>query len=151
NSFTVAASADAFLTIPVINKSIRLGGGFLLYQAPGLLSFGGGLDEEFFGVIRIVGYTQGDFNFPKGKFNLFGNVRSCIADIPLLGDLCYGSVADISDIGAGGCVDVGPVSVGGGIVFRNHDISLWPLDGCKWSPFADQNVFARAAQAGDPV
>ena len=85
-----------------------------------------------------------------------GGVDSCLADIPILGKACTGSVADVSDIGAGGCIEVGPLNVGGGVRFPS-DVFLWPLDGCRWSTFADFNVAARAAgaaraaQAGGPV
>jgi hypothetical protein len=155
-AFTLAATADGFLTVPVIGTRVKLGNGYFVYEAPDLVSFGGGLEADFLGVIRMTGITSGDFNLGNRKFNLHGHVDSCLADIPILGKLCTGSVADVSDIGAGGCIEVGPLSVGGGVRFPS-DIFLWPLDGCRWSTFADFDVAARAAgaaraaQAGGPV
>ena len=147
--FTIAAGADGFLTIPVIEKDIRLGGGHFLFHAPGYISFGGGLDAEFFDVIKIKGTTDGEFNLETGRFNLHGEVESCIADIPLLGDLCWGSTAHVSSAGAGGCIELALVSVGGGVRFSPFEIFLWPLDGCKWSVYREENVAGlKAAQAG---
>ena len=41
--------------------------------------------------------------------------------------------------GAGACVDLGPVSVGGGVRWNDlGDPYIWPIDGCKWSPFRIQ-------------
>ena len=145
---TVAAAGDLYAQVPVINKRIRLGGGYFLFDAKGYVAFGGGFDEDF-KIIRVYGGINGNINFTNGRFNLHGEGKSCLADIPLLGALCWGSVYHVSDVGVGGCVQLGLVSVGGGIHFDSGDIDLWPIDGCKWSPFRDNNVQKlRAAQAG---
>jgi hypothetical protein len=145
--FTVAAGADIDLRIPGLDLRTRLGGGHFLYEAPGLVSLGGGIEADFLGVIKLRGGMSGDFNLDRGRFNLHGDVKACIADIPVLGDACVGSVGHVSTIGAGGCVQVGPLSVGAGLRFAGPEFFLWPFDGCRWSVYRDDAVFARAAQA----
>ena len=133
------------------SDACELGGGHFLYSHdPGYIAFGGGIDTDFLGVLRITGGVSGQINLEDGRFNLHGRVDSCIADIPLLDNLCWGSVGNVSTIGAGACVEVGPFQVGGGVRFAPWKVFLWPLDGCKWSQFRDDNV-ARAAQAGGRV
>ena len=149
-SFTLAASAAAYVNVPAFGR-VELGGGHFLYSHdPGYISFGGGLDTDFLGVLRITGGVSGQINLEDKRFNLHGRVSSCIADIPLLDNLCWGSVGHVSTIGAGACVEVGPFQVGGGLRFSPLEVFLWPLDGCKWSKFRDDNV-ARAARAAGRV
>jgi len=146
--FTLALGADAFLKVPLVDERVRLGGAYFLYHAPGYVGFGGGVNFEFFDVISILGRADGEFNFESGRFNLGGQIRACLADI-----VCAGALAHISSVGVGGCVELGPINVGGGVRYSPFDVFLWPFDGCKWSYFYDPNVFggaARAAQAGGP-
>jgi hypothetical protein len=133
--------------VPVVG-SIRLGGAHLLYEYPGYVAFGGGVDQSFF-VISIQGGVAGELNVASGRFNLIGNTRAC-----LIGVLCRGATGLVSSRGVAACLDVGPVSIGGGVVYSPFGIRLWPLDGCKWSPFAERNVrgsseAAIAAQTGE--
>ena len=148
--FTMALASDAFLKIPLIDETVRLGGAYFLYHAPGYVAFGGGLDFNFFDVVTLLGRADGEFNFASGRFNLGGQLRICVVDI-----VCAGALSHVSSVGVGGCVSLEvageSINVGGGVVFSPFDIKLWPLDGCKWSRFYDPRVFggqARAAQAG---
>ena len=78
----------------------------------------------------------------QGVFDIHGEVKACLylADL----DLCSGATGHVSrgrggTGGGGACVDLGPVTVGGGV--RWNDLSdpyIWPIDGCKWSPFRIQ-------------
>ena len=145
-NFTLAAGADVSVKVPGI-APVRLGGGHFLYAHPGYISFGGGIGTNFFDVIRITGAVSGQFNLNNGRFNLHGRVSSCLADIPLLDNLCWGSVGQVSSIGVGGCIELGPLQVGGGVRYSPFEVFLWPFDGCRWSTFRDDNV-AGAAQAG---
>ena len=46
-------------------------------------------------------------------------------------------------------MQLGPVSVGGGVLWSQPGLpKVWPLDGCRWSPFRLDVRGARAAQAG---
>ena len=144
---TVAVSATAFLKVPKIGE-VRLGGAYVLYEYPGYLAFGGGVSQSFVGVLSISGGVTGELNFDNGRFNILGQVRACIVDV-----LCSGGFALVSSRGLSACIDIGPLSVGGGVRYDPFWIKIWPIDGCRWSPFAEQNVRdgrAVAAQAGSP-
>ena len=147
--FTLALSADAHLRLPIIDKRIGLGSAYLLYNAPGYVAFGGGVEEDFLGILQVRGTTHGEFNFANGRFNLRGEVEFCLVDI-----ICRGSNVIVSSVGVGGCVNVdlwiGDVNIGGGIRYPD-EVILWPFDGCRWSRFHDPNVFeAQAGGAGRP-
>ncbi len=140
---TVGISADASVKVPVVG-SVHLGNGYFLYEYPGYVAFGGSVQQGFAGVLTFEGGLSGEFNTSNGRFNLMGNVRTCLIDV-----ICRGAVGLISSRGLAGCIELGPVNVGAGVRYSPFSISVWPLDGCKWSPFAEQNVRgARAAQGG---
>ncbi len=150
-TFTLAIGADAYLKIPLIDTRMRLGGAYLLYKAPGYVAFGGGIDFDFFDIVSISGHADGQFNAENGRFNLGLHARVCVVDI-----ICAGADANVSDVGVGGCVNVdlfvGDVNIGGGVVYNPFDVVIWPFDGCRWTRFADRNVFgASAAQSGGPM
>jgi hypothetical protein len=150
---TFAIAADAFFDLPLAGRT-RLGGAYLLYQAPGYVGFGGGVDANFLGIVSLTGRVDGEFNFGNGRFSVKGEIRACLADI-----ICAGAIAAISDRGAGGCVHIetflGDINVGGGVGFSPFHIYLWPFDGCRWSPFVDTHVLstrhAQAAIAATPL
>jgi concanavalin A-like lectin/glucanase superfamily protein len=150
--FTIAASATAYLSVRPLPR-IQLGNGYFLYHYPSYMSFGGGVNTDFFGVIRIIGTTSGWFDLDKRRFNLHGRADSCLADIPLLDNLCWGSIVNISSKGVGGCISLGLTSVGGGVIYDPFKIFLWPLDGCEWSPFAERQSarVATGSRAGDSI
>ena len=150
-TFTLAIGADAYLKVPLIDTRMRLGGAYLLYNAPGYVAFGGGIDFDFFDIVSITGHADGEFNVANARFNLGVHARVCVVDI-----ICAGADANVSDIGVGGCVNVdayiGDVNIGGGVVYSPFDVVIWPFDGCRWTRFADRNVFgASAAQSGGPT
>lgn len=145
---TFAAGGDVSLDLPLVG-STRIGGGYFLYAFPGKVAFGGGVSVSVLDVISVEGGVDGRFNFENGRFNLAGHIRACIADV-----ICAGAIANLSSRGVGGCVELGPLNVGGGVQWDGPTIKLWPFDGCKWSRFAETDVFgaaARAAQAGRPL
>ena len=133
-------AATARLRVPVVG-SIPLGGAYLLYEFPGYVAFGGGVNQSFLGVISIEGGVAGELDAGNGRFNIGGRVRGCLVSV-----ICRGALGLVSSRGLAVCLDVGPLSIGGGATYNPFGIRLWPLDGCKWSPFAERNV--RAAQAG---
>ena len=104
-------------------------------------------------IIQVKGGARGEINFANGKFDLAVDGEVCILDL----DICAGAVGRVSDRGIGGCVTVfdygfDDINIGGGVVFDPYEIKLWPFDGCRWTRFANRNVFGRAArQAGAPI
>ena len=128
----------------------RLGGGYLLYEMPGYVAMGGGVSIDVLGIVRYSGSISGEYDLLRQRSNLHGELRACLVAVD--DDLCAGSVAHMSrgpglEGGAGACLQVGPVSVGGGVLWAEPGRpKIWPLDGCKWSPFRVA-VGARAAQA----
>lgn len=150
SSFTLALGGEAFLKVPLIDGRVRLAGGFLLYEAPGYVAFGGDLDYDFFGLVQVQGRATGEMNFATGRFNLGADARACIADV-----ICGGAITRVSSVGVGGCITVSAfgesLSVGGGVNYSPFALKFWPFDGCKWSRFDEPNVFdgrAVEAQAG---
>ncbi len=105
------------------------------------------------GIVRISGSINGEYNLVGQRYNLHGDIRACL--IAVDDDLCASAVAHTSrgpglEGGAGACLTVGPVSVGGGVLWAEPGKpKIWPLDGCKWSPFrvAIAAQGAHAAQA----
>ncbi len=67
-------------------------------------------------------------------------MRGCV-----IGVICRGATGVISSHGVGACLDVGPLSFGGGVVYRPFQIKVWLLDGCTWSRFDE--ISLRAADA----
>ena len=148
--FTLALGADASLKVPLIDDPIALAKAYFLYEAPGYVAFGGGVDANFLDVVSLSGGVAGEFNAANGRFNLSGSIRACVADV-----VCAGAIAYLSSTGVGGCVTLsaffGDLNVGGGVVYNPFDIKLWPFDGCRWSRFKEDHVFTeRAAQASGP-
>ena len=136
---TFGISADEFLEVPVLGN-VKLGSGYFLYNYPDYLAFGGAVHDSFFDVISIDGSLDGAFKLGTGQFRLGGHVRGCV-----IGVICRGATGVISSHGVGACLDVGPLSIGGGVVYRPFEVKLWLLDGCKWSRFDE--ISLRAADA----
>ena len=61
--------------------------------------------------------------------------------------ICRGATGVISSHGVGACLEVGPVNIGGGVVYRPFEIKVWLLDGCKWSRFDEISLRASDASA----
>ncbi len=137
---TFGIAAEASIKLPLAGET-HLGSAFLLYEYPGYIGLGGGIDVNFIGVVSISGHVIGELNAENGRFNFGGDVRACVADV-----VCAGAVARISSRGAGGCVTIdaffGDINVGGGVVYSPFAIKFWPFDGCRWSRFDEPNVFS---------
>jgi hypothetical protein len=133
----IAMGADVILTLPVIGDT-TLGGGYLLYEFPGFISVGGSASLNVLGIITYSGSVSGQYDVLKQAYNLHGDIRACLAAVH---GICAGSVANFSrgpnlQGGAGGCLKVGPVNIGGGVQWSHPQTPIiWPLDGCKWSRF----------------
>ena len=144
---TVGMSADMLVRLPAIGE-VRLGNGHLLYEYPGYVAFGGSFDTRFGAVIRIKGGVAGELNTGAGLFNLHGRVEACLE---IVRQVCGGAIGNVSrgkngTGGAGACIRLGPVQVGGGVQWQRVSRPfIWPIDGCKWSRFT-ADVSARAAQ-----
>ncbi len=123
-------------------RSFELGDGYFVYGYPGMVAFGGGIDRNFFDIVMLRGRIDGALNVANQRFNLVGQVKGCL----IVRDFCGGATAVISSQGAGGCVEVGPFSAGGGVQWP-HEVFPWPLDGCKWSRFTEDHVFESSAHA----
>jgi hypothetical protein len=150
---TIAVGADASIVLPVLG-STALAQAYLLYEYPSYFALGGGIHANLFDVIDVSGRVDGEFNGDNGRFNLKGDIHGCVVDV-----VCAGVVAVISSRGVGGCLTIpfptGDLNVGGGVQYSPFHLFLWPFDGCRWSPFVQDNVFsphaARAAAAGSPI
>ena len=149
-SFTrpiIAAGADVLLALPVIGET-KLANGYMLYEAPGYVAVGGGAGVNVLDIFSVNGTLSGEYNIVNQRSNVHGDVSACL--IAVDDDLCAGSVVNVSrgpgvEGGAGACAQVGPVNVGGGVLWARPGAPLiWPLDGCKWSPFK-LDVRARAS------
>ncbi len=141
SSAVLAAGADVSLALPGPVPDLKLASGYFLYSFPRYVALGGGVDEDFLGVVHIGGGIDGELNTATGRFSVAGHAQVCVADV-----VCGGALAAVSSGGAGGCVDLGAVSVGGGVQWPDR-VFIWPLDGCKWTRFTADNVFSAQARA----
>ena len=139
--FTFGASAAALVDVPVIGET-KLGSAYVVYEYPGYFAFGGGYDATVLDLVRIRGGIAAEGDADQGVFDIHGEIEACLylADL----DLCSGATGHVSrgrggTGGGGACVKYLGLSVGGGV--RWNDISdpyIWPIDGCRWSPFRIQ-------------
>ena len=133
----IAMGADEILTLPVIGDT-TLAGGYLLYEFPGFISVGGSASLNVLGIISYSGSVSGQYDVLKQAYNLHGDIRACLIAVK---GICAGSVANFSrgpglEGGAGACLEVGPVHIGGGVQWSHPQTPIiWPFDGCKWSRF----------------
>lgn len=143
-----AIGADAYIDLPIAGRT-KLGGAYLLYQYPGYVGLGGGIEAHFAGIVDLTGRVDGEFNFANGRFSIKGDITACVVDV------CAGAIGAVSDRGAGACVSFLGLNFGGGVVFSPFKIKLWPFDGCRWSPFVDTGVHpardGRIAAAGTTI
>jgi hypothetical protein len=146
---TFAIAANASIDLPLAGVT-PFAGAYLLYEAPGYVGLGGGIEAHFAGIIDLSGRVDGEFNFASGRFSIKGDVHVCVADV-----VCAGAIGAVSDLGAGACVSLGPLNIGGGVRFSPFHLYFWPFDGCRWSPFVDTHVFSarepRTAAAGRSI
>ena len=117
NRFTFGASAEAFVVVPVIGET-KLGGAYVIYEYPGYVAFGGGYDATVLDLVGIRGGISAEADVEQGVFDIHGEVKACLylADL----DLCSGATGHVSrgrggTGGGGACVDLGLVTVGGGV------------------------------------
>ncbi len=148
---TVGVTGAALIKVPELGD-ITLGRAHVLYEYPGYVAFGGGFDLNLLEIAQLRGGLSGELDVDREIFNLHGNIESCV-----LNEFCGKAVANVSRGpnkagGAGACVSLLGVSVGGGVQWRDlDDPFIWPIDGCKWSPFkldVRASANARRAQAG---
>lgn len=132
---TIGAAGSVSVQIPVLG-AVKLASGYALYEYPGYIAAGGGFDLNVLDIASLKGLIAGELDVDKEAFNLHGRIEACVVDI-----VCGSAAGNVSrgpnNIGgAGACVQVGPVSIGGGVQWnRVDDPFIWPLDGCKWSTF----------------
>jgi hypothetical protein len=144
----IAMSADVGLDIPVLG-STTLGGGYLVFESGGYIAAGGGASVDVLGIIGFSGRMDAEYDLTTTRTNVHGDIRACL--IAVDDDLCAGAVVHMSrgiglEGGAGACAQIGPVSIGAGKKWAEAVPYVWPIDGCKWSPFK-VDVRAAAAQA----
>lgn len=137
----IGMSGSVTVSVPIVGDEV-LARGYLIYAAPGYLAAGGGVDWNFLGLLSFGGRVDGEFNSINHRFNVAGRLYVCVADV-----VCGQALAAVSSQGAGGCVSVGPVSVGGGVQWaRVSSPFIWPIDGCRWTRFTDDNVYGKTVR-----
>jgi hypothetical protein len=147
---TIGASADVSLNLPVIGY-VTLGKGYLLYEVPDFIAVGGSVDLKLVKVIDINGAIEGEANFRDRTVNLHAEANACLL---VIHKICASAAVNISRGpnsagGAGGCIGIGGLNVGGGVLWsRIDDPIIWPFDGCKWSRFKIDVNPAVAAVSG---
>ncbi len=110
------------VNIPDIGQ-VPLGGGYLLYDAPGYIAAGGEMDAGIKDLLTITGRLDGQFNVVNRRFNLSGEVQGCVEDV------CGDVDAAVSSEGAGLCFG----DFGGGF---------------KWTDFPNPHLYARVSVFG---
>ncbi len=145
--FTLAAAGDASLRFEPLNLTVPLGNAYFLYSWPGYVHVGGEVHQDF-GPVTLTGRTNGEFNLKNGKFNFGQDMEACF-----LKWACRTATTRLSSRGVGACFSLevfgASVTVGGGVLFDPFEV-LPSITGCRWSEFADPQVFdgkAAAAQA----
>jgi hypothetical protein len=143
---TIAASADASVTVPGLGK-VPLGKGYFLYEPPGFVAFGGESSTRLAGVFSIGGHLDGEFNAANGRFNLSGGVDGCILILEdtIIGKLCKGFSGGISNRGLAACVGIIWGDVGIGVGWDPFKVKPY-LAGCTFEDYRETQV--RGAQAG---
>jgi hypothetical protein len=143
--FLAAASAATTLDLPVIG-SIPLGSAYLLYEYPGYIAFGGGVDISLLDIATFRGGVSGEVNFANGRYDIHGAVKACLL-------VCAGGDLHFSSVGAAVCARP-PVIPDFGVGIRWSPFSFnLQGPGCRWSPYRERNVRppgVRAAQAPLP-
>ncbi len=133
---TIGASADVQVTLPAIGN-VTLGTGYLLYEVPDYIALGGGVNITLANTIQIYGNVGGEANFSDRTLNLHAEAGACLL---VIHKLCASAAVNVSRApddggGAGGCIDVGGLHIGGGVIWKGLKVVVWPFDGCKWSRF----------------
>ena len=145
---TIGAAGSVAVQVPAIGR-VQLATGYVVYEFPGYIAFGGGFNYDFLGVVSLNGGISGEVDAGKPAFNLHGSIRACVVDI-----VCGGAMGNISGGprgagGVGGCVEALGINIGGGVKWNElDDPYLWPFDGCRWTPFRIDVRAVRTA-AGD--
>jgi hypothetical protein len=152
-AFTLAASVQAALTLPVVGD-VPVGNAYFIYEYPGYIAFGGGIPgQSLLGLGQVSGGVSGEVNFTNGRYDIFGNINVCTGiDCPNgLLTVSYGGDVNFSDVGMSVCVrpSVFP-DFGIGIYWPGRFPTDWHLQGpgCRWSPYADKNVHGSADRPG---
>ncbi len=134
----IATGADFVLALPVIGE-IPFAQAYMLYTS-GYLAVGGSTKADL-GPFSLEGVLGGEYNLVNLRQNLHGKVSACIDAIgPKV--CAIDSVTNVSrgpnlEGGAGACTTFAGVSFGAGVQWAHPEKPfVWPIDGCKWSPFA---------------
>ena len=153
SAFTLAASVQAALTLPVVGD-VPVGNAYFIYEYPGYIAFGGGIPgQSLLGLGQVSGGVSGEVNFTNGRYDIFGNINVCTGiDCPNgILTVSYGGDVNFSDVGMSVCVrpSVFP-DFGIGIYWPGRFPTDWHFQGpgCRWSPYADKNVHGSADGAG---
>jgi hypothetical protein len=148
-TFTAAISGGASLSVPVIGD-IPLGAAYFLYEYPGYMAFGGGIDKFLrVGKVKFAefsGAVQGEINASNRRFDIHGDLQACLGDCPD-GTFALRTGGDVhfSTLGASVCVRP-PIIPDFGVAIYWPDHVTFQGPGCKWSPFHDLHV--RGARDG---
>src|SRR5581483_1404458 len=135
NNVTIAAAGSAGMDLPILEGQ-DLANAYFVYSVPGYVAFGGGVHWDLFGIVTFDGGLSGELNAVNKRFNFAGHLQTCVVDV-----ICGGAFGVVSSAGAGACFVIGPVSVGGGVQYaRITEPFIWPVDGCKWSRFTEDNI-----------
>ena len=150
--FTMGITAAAALRLPAVGE-MPIANAYVLYEYPGYIALGGGMNYAFrepitnVALISVDGRIDGEFYAPTGRFNVDGRMNGCVVEI-----VCKGLDGNVSSNGMSVCTTVSAFihefHVGGAIRWSPFKFIPY-LDGCKWGRFREANVRPlRAAQAG---
>jgi hypothetical protein len=144
----VGMAGGMSFVVPETDTELKFAHGYMLYEYPGYIAAGGGGHLDIVGIIQLDGNITTAMDIQAERFNAHGDVHACWFESD---DICGGAVANVShgpnkEGGAGACIHISRLSIGGGVQWaRVDDPFLWPLDGCKWSRFA---IDVRPSAAG---
>ena len=130
---TVGISADAFLKVPVIGD-VKLANGYFVYEYPGYVAFGGSTTRAS----RNHHDRRRALRRVQRRQRTVQHQREC-ALVHRQRHLSR-RLRDRVQPRRGRMLDLGITTIGGGVIYSPFQIKLWPLYGCRWSPFAEKNV-----------
>ncbi len=135
---------------------IALAGGLVKYRTTGLLSWGGGLALNFSELVGVTGNVDGVLNVATGAFNSSSKVKICaptscfvkiagvLTPTPLQGTGTF----VVSSNGAAGCVSVGGVGIGAGVLW-GQGFDVFADGGCGLGDYqVSAGGAARLTQSG---
>lgn len=137
----IAGGGDvSFTTLP----DLTLGSGYILYQYPYRIEFGGGVHVPL-GVFTVDGGASGFLDASTKRFNIEGGGTVCVVGVDLLCPL-VGTHLLVSSDGVAGCLDTFVANVGVG--HRWGDGTQIYFHGCDVGPYRVQAASLHAAASG---